>query len=148
MTLCIYEKAPRGFIPKITVVGCYCLCQNQILLLKRSPDAYAGETWCLPGGKREEGESRLEGAKREFHEECGIDLCPQNLSHLITLYLAFPTYQYDFSIYYCFFQEMPMLHLDQREHTEYKWIIHEEALKLPLIHGGEKILEYCLQKRP
>lgn len=146
MALKIYEEAPEGFTPKITVVGCYCLYQDQILLLKRSRESYAGEKWCLPGGKREEGESRLEGAKRELHEECGIDLLPKNLSHLITLYLAFPTYQYDFSIYHCSFKTKPILSLDLREHTEYQWLSHKEALNLPLIHGGKKILEYCLQK--
>lgn len=146
MTLQIYEVAPEGFTPKITVVGCYCLYQDQILLLKRSPDCYSGEKWCLPGGKREEGESRLEGAKRELHEECGIDLPPPNLSHLVTLYLTFPTYHYDFSIYHCSFEEEPHLNLDLREHTESQWLPHEEALQLPLIHGGERILDYCLQK--
>ena len=146
MTLQIDEKAPDGFTPKVTVVGCYCECQGEILLLKRSPASYAGEKWCLPGGKREEGESRLEGAKRELHEECGIALLPENLSHLITLYMSFPTYQYDFSIYHCIFQHKPPLHLDLVEHTEAKWCTLAEAYALPLIHGGAKVLELCQAK--
>lgn len=147
MTLKIYEKKPEGFIPRVTVVGCYCKYNDRILLLKRSPKSFSGEKWCLPGGKREEGESRLEGAKRELHEECGIELLPKNLSHLITLYMEFPDYQYDFTIYHCLFNMEPTLDLDLREHTEAKWVTHEEALHFPLIHGGEKILEYCLQKQ-
>ena len=131
----------------MTVVGCYCLYEDKILLLKRSPKSFLGEKWYLPGGKREEGESCLEGAKRELHEECGIELLPKKLSHLITLYLEFPDYSYDFSIYRCTFKVEPTLHLDLREHTEAKWLIHIEALKLPLIHGGTTILEYCLQKQ-
>lgn len=146
MTLKIYETEPEGFIPRITVVGCYCLYQDKILLLKRNPECYSGEKWCLPGGKREEGESRLEGAKRELHEECGIELLPKNLSHCTTLYLEFPDYQYDFSIYHCSFKVEPTLQLDTREHTEAKWLTHLDAIKLPLIHGGAKILTYCLQK--
>ncbi|QVL57224.1 MAG: NUDIX hydrolase [Simkaniaceae bacterium] len=146
MVLKIFESEPKGFIPRVTVVGCYCLYEDKILLLKRSPKSYSGEKWCLPGGKREEGESRLEGAKRELHEECGIDLLPKNLSLLMTLYMEFPDYQYDFSIYNCTFKVEPPLDLDLREHTEALWLSHQEALKLPLIHGGARILEYCLQK--
>ena len=65
----------------------------------------------------------------------------------MTLYIELPEYQYDFSIYQCIFKIEPTLRLDLREHTEALWLTHQEALKLPLIHGGEKILEYCLQKR-
>ena len=147
MTLKIHEKKPERFISQITVVGCYCKCNGKVLLLKRSPQSYSGEKWCLPGGKREEGESRLDGANRELHEECGIKLLPSHLSPLITLYIEFPDYQYDFSIYHCVFKSEPELHLDQREHTEAKWVSHKEAFQFPLIHGGRKILEYCLQKQ-
>jgi ADP-ribose pyrophosphatase YjhB (NUDIX family) len=147
MTLKIYEKKPAGFIPLVTVVGCYCKYNDEILLLKRSSKSFSGEKWCLPGGKKEEGESRLEGAKRELHEECGIELLAKNLSQLNTLYLELPDYQYDFSIYHCTFKIKPMLHLNLREHTEAKWVTHEEALHFPLIQGGKKILEYCLQKQ-
>lgn len=145
MVLKIYEREPEGFIARVTVVGCYCVYQDQVLLLKRSPQSYAGGKWCLPGGKREGEESRLEGAQREFHEECGIKLYSKDLSHLITLYMELPDHQYDFSIYHCSFSVEPTLQVNLREHTEGKWFAHQEALKLPLIHGSTEILEHCLE---
>lgn len=168
MTPKVYERKPEGFTPRVTIGGCYCTCADKILLLKRSPQNFSGETWCLPGGKREAGESRLEGAKRELYEECGIELLHKDLQHLVTLYLEFPDYipkqiqdldfcqsqrcsfdfleagyKYDFSIYHCLFKKKPTLHLDLREHTEAEWVTYEEALCLPLIHGGAQILESC-----
>ncbi|MCB1085040.1 MAG: NUDIX hydrolase [Chlamydiia bacterium] len=146
MSLTIYDHPPAAFVPELTIVGCYCLFEGKFLIVKRAPECISGETWCLPGGKLEEGESRIEGAQRELHEEVGVELLPKNLSHLITLYLAFPNFCYDFSIYHCTFPKKPLLHIDPREHTEARWVTHEEAKDLPLIHGGETILDYCLKK--
>ncbi len=147
MTLKVYETQPKGYVPEVTAVGCYCLYQERILLLKRSPQSYAGGTWCLPGGKREDGESRIEGAKRELHEECGVELLLENLPHLITLYMEFSGLKYDFSIYHYTFTKEPTLHLNLREHTEARWATHNEALLLPLINDSAEVLEYCLQKQ-
>lgn len=43
---------------------------RKVLLLKRGESDNEG-TWCLPGGKVEEGESAIEAARRESMEECG-----------------------------------------------------------------------------
>lgn len=147
MEIKIFLEPPRGFISNLAVVGCYCLFKKTFLLLKRHPNCLAGGMWCLPGGKLEQGESHIEGAKRELHEESGIKLVEQNLSLLSTFYLDKGDLQYDFTIYCCNFQVKPELIVHQKEHTEGKWVTHEEAMTLPLIHGGSQILEYCLQKR-
>lgn len=143
----IYLKAPKGFIPDLTVVGCYCQYQDTFLLLKRHPKCSGGGKWCLPGGKLEAGESRLEGAKRELHEEAGIELIPADLSHFITFYLDKGDHKYDFAVYACHFKERPPLKIHLREHTEGRWVTHDEAQELPLIPGGPQILRACLQKR-
>ena len=44
-----------------------------ILLQHRAPWVHNGDTWGIPGGARDSHESILEGAKREAHEELGID---------------------------------------------------------------------------
>lgn len=141
----IYEYEPEDFIPLLTIVGCYCTCQGRILLLKRHPETFSPEKWCLPAGKLEPNESRLEGARRELHEETG--LTPKNLIHLGTVYLSFPDYAYDFAIYHAPFEKEPALHLDLNEHTEALWVTHDEALQLPLIQGGDRILNYCKKSR-
>ena len=147
MGIQVFLSSPKGFVSDLTVVGCYCQFQDTFLLLKRHPKCFSGEKWCLPGGKLEEGESRIEGARRELHEEVGIDLVPQNLSHFLTFYLDRGDLQYDFTVYHCSFNEKPPLEIHLIEHTEARWVTHDEVSKLPLIHGGDKVLDYCLQKR-
>ena len=46
---------------------------GSILLQHRAPWVHNGDTWGIPGGARDSHESILEGAKREAHEELGID---------------------------------------------------------------------------
>lgn len=145
MTLQVFLDPPKRFIPDITIVGCYCQWEDKFLLLKRHPQCFSGKTWCLPGGKLEEGESRLEGARRELHEEAGIELVPKDLSHFLTFYLDRGDLKYDFAVYHCSFKEKPELHLHLNEHTEGKWVTHTEAKSLPLIEGGEQVLDTCAQ---
>lgn len=47
--------------------------QGRVLLLLRGPTApWMPLRWCLPGGKIERGESPVEAARRETHEEAGL----------------------------------------------------------------------------
>lgn len=137
----IFEYKPEGFKPLLTIVGCYCTYQGRILLLKRHPETFSGEKWCLPAGKLELDETRPAGAVRELVEETRIT--PTDLFHIGTVYLRFPDYEYDFDIYHAPFTEKPELKLNLEEHTEGAWVTHEETKNLPLIHGGGHILEYC-----
>ncbi len=47
--------------------------EGRILLQHRAPWVHNGDTWGIPGGAIDSHESVLEGAKREAHEELGID---------------------------------------------------------------------------
>jgi 8-oxo-dGTP diphosphatase len=44
-----------------------------ILLQHRAPWVHNGDTWGIPGGARDSHESVIQAAKREAHEEIGID---------------------------------------------------------------------------
>ena len=44
---------------------------KKVLLLKRAEQGDNMGTWCLPGGKVEEGETLIDAARRESKEECG-----------------------------------------------------------------------------
>lgn len=48
---------------------------GEVLLLRRSgSEKNYGGYWGLPGGKAEEGETAQDAARREFQEECGLDI--------------------------------------------------------------------------
>lgn len=61
-------------------IGVLILRENKILLGHRVPRGrdtggiYEPDTWCLPGGKQEYGETILQGAAREVKEETNLDI--------------------------------------------------------------------------
>ena len=55
-----------------------------ILLQHRAPWVHNGDTWGIPGGAKDSHETVLEGAKREAHEELGIDTDLIDPVHIFT----------------------------------------------------------------
>ncbi len=74
-----------GFInyinPKV-IVGAVCTWGNKFLLCKRAIEPRIG-FWTMPAGFMEEGETSLEGAKREAWEEAGANI---EVNELIGIY--------------------------------------------------------------
>lgn len=56
--------------------------RNRILLVGNDY-GYADLIWSLPGGRLEKGEQHLGGLKREFMEETGLDIVPENLLYVV-----------------------------------------------------------------
>ncbi len=59
---------------------------GRVLLVHRRPDKRANpDVWDLPGGVVEDGESELEALARELHEELGVQIATDTVSHLCRL---------------------------------------------------------------
>lgn len=67
------------------VVGVIVFYRNQILLVRG-----VGGKWSFPKGRRQEGETPLEGALREAREEAGLDLT--GISPDLTIHLLHGVY--------------------------------------------------------
>lgn len=143
----IFETKPAHFNEMSIVSGFYCLHHQKVLLLKRHPEKLAGGFWCLPGGKKEEGESPKSAAIRELKEEVGIKVKEEETVHLGTLYIQFPEIQYSFYIYRKEFVKKPLVTLNLTESSEARWVSLGEAKQLPIIHDAYSILEYCNNKK-
>lgn len=143
----VFEIAPDDFNTSQIVAGCYCLCKAKILLLQRVNSVRQGNKWSLPAGKLEKGETPLTTAVRELTEETGIIVSPEELTHLGTLFNRIGSYDYIFEIFFKEFPDYPKVNLKLDEHHGFCWATHEESLKLPLIHGGKEVMQYCLRRR-
>ena len=64
----------------IKIGGVLVKCKNEVLLCKRAPDKSMPNSWSIPCGHLEKGETPKEGAEREFFEETNIN--PSDLKFL------------------------------------------------------------------
>ena len=111
-----------------TAAGIMFVCGKRMLLLKRTEPGF--ESWGLPGGGIEPGESPEQAAVRETMEEMGVSVHPSWLSHM-------HTHQYRttrFVTYRCeaLREFTPKLN---HEHSDYLWVTRADAVKLAL-HPG------------
>lgn len=136
----VFFEPPSDFQSKVSVAGCYCEFDDKILLLKRTPHKLQGDTWGIPGGKLDEGETPRMAAVREVFEEVGISLQEENLEEIDTLYIRGTLMDYTFYRFRTRFAILPDINLNLEEHLEAVWITIEEALTYPLIYGGKEAL--------
>lgn len=122
--------------------GCFCIHEGTILLVRRHPSKPYGNTWGIPGGKKELGENPRMTVIREIQEEVGFDIDCIDLERIGALYGRLPHLDYVFHMFIKRFEARPVIDLALEEHLEARWITLEEALALPLIIGGKEALEF------
>lgn len=63
-------------------IGCVVFRGDQVLLVRRGKPPRIGQ-WSLPGGAQHVGETAEEAARRELHEETGIEVGPMALAIVV-----------------------------------------------------------------
>ena len=138
----VYLRPPTSFSPILEASGCYCACADKLLLVKRQPFKSQGNKWGVPGGKLEQNESPLAAVIREIREEVGINLLPDHIFKIKTLYIRLPPDDYIFHMFYTHLAELPSIALDLSENQEARWSTLQDALRLPLVAAGKEALLY------
>lgn len=143
---CVYVEPPQEFSPKMEVAGCFCEYEGKVLFLLRNAEKPQGNTWCVPGGKLEKGESPIEAVIREVQEETGILLPKESLNYCRKVFVRFPKSEFILHLFRIHLADLPEeLELAGQEHSSYRWVTYEEALQLPLIPGGDECMRLALQ---
>ncbi len=132
-----YTLPPARFKHTLDVAGVCCAFEGKILLLQRSVSSSQPGTWTLPAGKVEKGEDFSSAACRELFEETNITVDKEKTIYLMKLYCRQPSLDYIFHGFACLLESMPQVVLHDREHSSHVWMTLEEALKMPLIGGGQ-----------
>jgi 8-oxo-dGTP pyrophosphatase MutT (NUDIX family) len=128
----IFLKKPADFSPKAEVVSCFFEHDGKFLLLRRRKEAPQGDTWCVPGGKIEKGETLVQAMLRESGEETGFAPNPSQLAHFKKLYVRYPAFDFVYDVFhYPLLDKFPVAL--SHEHTEYRWAEPTEALTFNLI---------------
>ncbi len=136
-----YTQPPENFTPDFQVVGCYPEYNGKLLFLLRHPSKVQGNTWCVPGGKVDEGETLEQATLRELTEESGIVAAPQDVKFFQTVYKVTPEFRYTFSIFSLKLDSLRDITISPTEHTKYMWVTLEEALQMTLIEDEDKCLQ-------
>lgn len=138
----IFDEMPKDFKPTLEVASCYCAYEDKILLLKRHPNKSQGNTWGVPAGKMEKGETPRMGIIREVREEIGVNINDKDLIEIGKRYIRLPQIDFVYHMFRKKFLTKPTIKLALDEHSEAVWVTVAEAMKMPLIAGGDEALTY------
>jgi 8-oxo-dGTP diphosphatase len=114
--------------------------EDQYLILHRSPDKDVGANlWEFVTGRLEEEEDPSLGVLREVKEEVDLDVEVIMPIHTSFFYRGSKDYPMVFIVYWCRYLQGEVK--ISWEHTEYKWISLEEAIKSEELHVFRKGFE-------
>ena len=119
------------------VVGCFLEYNGKFVLVHRLPHKPDGDTWGLPGGKVDAGETDLAAIQRELFEETGY-AATKNEVELLNVH-DFISPRGDVFTYVSHLVKLTQPHevvLEDSAHSEYEWMSVEEAdARDDLIYG-------------
>ena len=115
---------------------------QKFLILFRKSNKPDGNSWGLPAGKVEEGETTGQSVLREIYEETGYTAAEEELEFLGNYQYDFPEFFLEFFTYRIFLKEPFEVQMCGREHSECKYVSAQECYALPnLIRGLHDLLE-------
>lgn len=130
----IYLQKPEIFNPKFEAVGCFLEYQEKILLLLRQDNKSQGNTWGIPGGKLEKGETPINAAIRETFEETGFNI--STFTYLGSVYIKYPDIDYIYHmVMFKFINNINpnIIKINPIEHKTFCWVTPKDALSMKLM---------------
>ncbi|MCG3182314.1 MAG: hypothetical protein ICCCNLDF_00376 [Planctomycetes bacterium] len=120
------------------------LYDGPLMLVNRRPEgSYHGGWWEWPGGKRHEGESALDCARRELMEEIGFDQA--DLSEYCVESADYPGRRVRLTFFVGRKPEGAQARPDALEH---RWLPPEEVRKLRFLEPNLPVLERLIDRPP
>ena len=137
----IYEQKPENFSPKFEVVSCFLEHNGEILLLHRQNHKPQGDTWGVPAGKVDEGESVMTSLQREAWEETGVKLDSEKIKHFKKIFVRYDDYDFSYHIFHTKFENKPEVEIREEEHKGFQWLSPKDAMKINLIQDLDACIE-------
>lgn len=117
----IHETKP-GDAANFIAVGCFCVAQHQVLLVRRRRREQLSSRWAIPAGKVEPGESLPAAILRELREEVGIETSEDNLIRINDHFITGNGHSFRFITFALPTLIRPGIYLDRRELCGYDWV--------------------------
>jgi len=129
-SLMIHRSPPPDFVSRFSAAACFIEHAGRLLLLYGKEPARA---WGLPAGRMKDSESPIATAIRELSEETGYVARIEEMSDLGVTFVCGSQVDYTFYLYRMVLDYPITVRLDEREHSDYRWVTPSEALSLPFI---------------
>ena len=125
--------------PTIRVIAAVVARGDRLLVCQRPPHKRHGGLWEFPGGKTEPGESDADAARRELHEELGVEVVEVADEELA---IADPGSPFLIAFVPVAIRGEPTCH----EHTALVWGTPTELATLPLAPSDRRYVEFRLAR--
>jgi len=141
----IYQEQPEGFSPTFEVVSCFFEAGGEILLLHRQDHKPEGNTWGVPAGKVDQGETPIGAILRELVQETGHVAVADDMAYFQELFVRYPTYDFIYHMFHLPLPQKPSVIINANEHKAYTWKTPELALAMPLIGDLDNCIKLFYQ---
>ncbi|MEI8008760.1 MAG: NUDIX hydrolase [bacterium] len=135
----LYKEKPANFNPKFEVVSCFVEYENEILLLHRQDHKPQANTYGVPAGKIDPGETAVQAMQREGKEETQIDLA--GIKYIDKIFVRYSDYDFIYHMFHKKFDTQPHVTINPNEHKNYIRKTPKQALDLNLIQD----LDECIK---
>ena len=136
-------EKPHDFKSKFEIVSCFLEHDGKMLLLLRQDHKPQGNTWGVPAGKVEEGETALEAMVRELREETGYVADTLSPTFFKTTYVRYDEYDYVYHIYNLALDKAHEPVIDSKAHKAFEWVTPSASLEKELIQHQD----FCINLR-
>jgi 8-oxo-dGTP pyrophosphatase MutT (NUDIX family) len=127
---------------RMRIVGCFLEYDGKFVVLYRHSHKPDGNTWCLPGGKVEAGESDQDAILRELYEETGYKAAAVDLEHIGDYnFISSRNEPFAYGTYRIVLHDIHQIQLEISAHAKYAWVTPAECdAKTNLILGFHRLL--------
>lgn len=141
----ISKNKPDNFTPKFEVVSCFVEYKDEILLLLRQDHKPQPNTYGVPAGKVDPGETIRKAMKREGKQETKINL--HGAKYIDKLFVRYDDYDFIYHMFVKTLKKELKIEINIEEHKSYTRVNPKKALEMNLIQDLDECIKLFYQDR-